>query len=114
VQPIGHLIGSSCAEPACEDGLAIWTDESGRADQLEVVGLIEDLPMPEGTPESALLQEEDSGHLVSVFPNYPDTVLEHRAFQPALPDRQIEKLQIKGWCATTRSRGADTASNMGY
>src|SRR5947208_1707507 len=46
-------------------------DESACADQFEVVGLVGDLPMSEGTRDSAVLQEEDAGHLVSVFRKGP-------------------------------------------
>src|SRR4051794_24866277 len=79
-RPIGQTGRRKLYRDNSRNALAVWMAASGCADELQVVRLVGDLPMPKSTLDSALFQEEYAGHLVPVFPHQPDTVLEHRTF----------------------------------
>ena len=64
-----------------------------RANQLQVIGLIGDRPMAKGAHNPPRLQEEHARHLVRIFLDHADSILEHRTLEPAPPNLQIQEVQ---------------------
>ena len=64
------------------------------AGELQVVWLIGDGAMAKGSSDLALFEQEDAGHLLGIFLDHADSILEHRALEPSMPDDGIEEVEI--------------------
>ena len=61
--------------------------------QLQIIRLIRNRPIPELPNNLRPLQKEDPLHLVSIFLDRPDPVLEDRPLQPPQPHRRLQQRQ---------------------
>src|SRR5580658_2817319 len=66
-----------------------------RANELQVIRLIGNGPMAKGAYDLPVFQKEHARHLMSIFLDQADSILEQRALEPAHPDLEIEKVQIR-------------------